>query len=146
MPTLRQAVMTKDRTRLSSFSGIILTIVLYHRYHRHVLASGDLGYNFWQHHYQIDKDIRFYSTELLEHLEPSRKPGDLLAICLYANLCAIQISLHEHAIRKVVEDGLPDMLRVEGENQCLRTAMKVAGHVGIVVQLGSFEVGGSPRR
>ncbi|QGA22083.1 hypothetical protein EYB26_009797 [Talaromyces marneffei] len=141
MPPLSKAVHILDRTLLSSFSGIILMAYLYRRCHNHFIASqkqdstGDMNYSFWQYHYQIDKDLSFYSTELLNHLQPINHIGDPLALSLHANLYAIQITLHEHAVRKIQNDGLPDLLRVESQNRCTSIAIQVAAYAKIISQL-----------
>jgi hypothetical protein len=146
MPTLSKAVDILDRSTLSSFAGIILVTFLYHRCHDHFTASqeqdstGELSYHFWQYHYQIDKELSFYRTELLGHLQPINNLGDPLALTLHATLCAIQITLHEHAIRKAQNDSLPDLLRVESENQCASIAMQIAEYANIISQLQDSKV------
>ncbi|GAM40952.1 hypothetical protein TCE0_041f13698 [Talaromyces pinophilus] len=146
MPPLSRAVNIPDRTLLSSFAGIILMAYLYRRCYNHFIASqkqdstGDFNYSFWQYHYQIDKDLSFHSTELLNHLQPINHIGDPLALSLHANLCALQITLHEHAIKKVQNDGLPDLLRVESQNRCTSIAIQVAAYAKIISQLQNSKV------
>uniref|UniRef100_A0A093UMJ9 Putative transcriptional regulatory protein n=1 Tax=Talaromyces marneffei PM1 TaxID=1077442 RepID=A0A093UMJ9_TALMA len=141
MPTLSKAVDVLDRSILSSFAGIILVTFLYHQCHNHFTAStSEPSYHFWQYHYQINKELSFYRTELLGHLQPINNLGDPLALTLHATLCAIQITLHEHAIRKVQNDNLPDPLRVESDNRCTSIAMQIAEYANVISQLQDSKV------
>ncbi len=113
---------------------------------RHFQASyeqdqtDDLSYGFWLHHYQIDKALADYSTNLLGHLNAQARLDDPLALSLNMNLCAVNISLHEAAIAKAQKGKLPASLIVESENRCTAAAMEITGDVRLSQQLDSSKV------
>lgn len=150
MPSLTNVATITDRSLLSSFDGVILMTVLYRRCHSHFQASrkqdiiNDLNYNFWQHHYKIDKDLIFYSAELLGHLKPHKQLDDPLALCVHMNLCAIKIALHEHAIDKTWNQDLPGTLRAESDNRCRAAVVEIAKYAKITEALDRSKVSGSP--
>lgn len=146
MPSLSNATSIADKTLLSSFAGVILMANLYRRCHNHFLASqkqdstGDLRYGFWQYHYQLDKELSFHINQLLNHIQPLHRLGDPLALSLHTHLAAVQITLHEHAVKKVQNDGLPDLLRVESQNRCTSIAIQVATYAKSTSQLQNTKV------
>jgi hypothetical protein len=79
-------------------------VSMYCRCRRHLQASEkqdsnyDPNYNFWQHHYQLDKDLKSYACNLLGHIKPQKRHDDPFAFVIHMNLCAIRIDLHDHAI------------------------------------------------
>jgi len=86
MPSLNNAVTLSGTSLISSFAGVVLMVSLHCRCLRHFQASyeqdqtDDLSYGFWLHHYQIDKALADYSTNLLGHLNAQARLDDPLAL------------------------------------------------------------------
>ncbi|KAH8704711.1 fungal-specific transcription factor domain-containing protein [Talaromyces proteolyticus] len=138
MPSLRNINLLYELTPISSFTGIVLMVSMHYRCRRHFQASQkqtricDQHYDFWQHHYQLDKDLDSYATNLFGHIKPRIRPDDPLVFIVHMNLCAIKIELHEHAISKVRQQELPEMLIIESENQCRSAAVEVAEYAHLL--------------
>jgi hypothetical protein len=138
MPSLQNVSLLYELSPISSFTGIVLMASMYCRCRRHRQASEkqdsncDPNYNFWQHHYQLDKDLKTYASSLLGHIKPEKTQDDLFVFVIHMNLCAIKIDLHEHAIRKSRKQELPDALITESENQCRNAAVEIAGYAQLI--------------
>lgn len=135
MPSLDNVTTLSGTGLISPFAGVVLMISLYCRCLKHFQASyeqdqtGDLSYGFWLYHYQIDKTVADYSTNLLGHLTSQARLDDPLALCLNMNLCAVNICLHQAAIEKAQKGKLPLSLIAESENRCTAAAMEIVGDV-----------------
>ncbi len=100
MPFLSNVTILSGTGLISAFTTVVLITSLYCRCLKHFQASyeqdqtGDLSYGFWLHHYQIDKEIADYSTNLLGHVDSQVRLDEPLALCSNMNMCAVNICLH----------------------------------------------------
>ena len=146
MPSLTRASTLSGTGLISAFAGVVLMVSLYCRCLKHFQASyeqdrtGDLGYGFWLHHYQIDKTVADYSSNLLGHLTSQARLDDPLALCLNMNMSTVNICLHEAAIDKAQKGKLPTTLVAESENRCTAAAMEIVGDVRLSQQLDPSKV------
>ena len=146
MPSLSNVAILSGTGLISAFAGVVLMISLHCRCLKHFQASyeqdqrGDLSYGFWLHHYQIDKEITDYSTNLLGHLDSQARLDDPLALCLNMNMCAVNICLHEEAIDKARRGGLPTTLMTKSENRGAAAAIEIVGDVRLSQQLAPSKV------
>ena len=141
MPPLNHATTLSETRLISVFAGVVLMVSLICRSLKHFEASyeqdqtGDLSYGFWLHHYQIDKTVADYSTNLLGHLTSEARLDDPIALCLNMHLCAISISLHEAAIDKAQKGNLPKTVVAGSESRCTAAAMEIVEDVRIIQQM-----------
>lgn len=121
-------------------------VSMYYRCRRHIEASEkedlncDSNYNFWQHHYQLDKDLKSYGSNLLGHIKPQTRHDDPFAFVIHMNLCAIRIDLHEHAILKAQRQELPDALVTESENQCKNVVVEIVEYTQFIKHISLDKV------
>ena len=115
MPSLDKAQTLYGTGLISSFTGLVLMVSLYHRCLCHVKSSvesnstGGSGYGFWEHHYGIDKDLKSCSDALIGTMDVQELLDDEFALALNLNLCAIDICLHEAAIVKADKKNCPKL-------------------------------------
>lgn len=146
MPSLSRATQIADKTLFSSFAGVILMANLHRRCHNHFQAfeshdsTDGSKYDYWRWHYYLDKELSFYANQLLDHVHPFSRLGDPMALCLHTYLSAIQITLHEHAIKIIQAENLPGSLETESHNQCINSALKVATYAQCTSQMQDTKV------
>lgn len=136
MPTLEHARLLYGTNSVTSFTGLVLMVSLYRRCLSHTKRSLDSdsatagpGYGFWEHHYEIDKDLQECKDALIGNMDAQALLNDEFALGLDMNLCAVDIFLHEAAVVKADKDGLPRTLVIESNNRCSEAAKRIV--VGI---------------
>ncbi|KAJ5788011.1 hypothetical protein N7457_003001 [Penicillium paradoxum] len=139
MPTLQQVFNNEVplETPISPFVGNTIMIFLYRQYLDHTKPSlqGQVTYAFWETHYRIDKAIKFCRTSLLaRHLggDSSLEP---LSLVFRMNMDAVEMCLHETALLKAREDGLPAALMADSTSKCMAAAQDVADALLVTRQL-----------
>ena len=141
MPSLDNARMVYGTNRISSFAGIVLMVSLYRRCSSHAKSCSESpsargsGYGFWEHHYEIDRDLKSCSDTLIGTVGAQGLLNDDFALALSLNLCAIEICLHEAAIAKADTDGLPKSLVTECNNRCCQAAARIVDGVSLSQEL-----------
>ena len=141
MPSLDNARILYGTGRISSFAGLVLMVSLYRRCSSHVKScyerqsTGGSGYGFWEHHYEIDRDLKRCSDTLIGTMGAEELLDDEFALALNLNLCAIDIYLHEAAIMKAAKDGLPETLITECNNRCSQAATRIVEGVSLSQEL-----------
>ena len=138
MPSLENAQVLYGTEYISSFTGLVLMVSLYRRCLSHVESSLEAEpptrgarYSFWEHHYQIDKDLKNCTEMLIGKMDAHALLNDEFALALDMNLCAIDIFLHEAAIAKADKEALPKALIMESNSRCSHAAIRIAERVSM---------------
>lgn len=147
MPPIKDAAGLSGTNMVSSFAGVVLMVSLHCRCRRHLEASRErdrthgLSYSFWSHHYELDEALTFFTTKIVGHIDQRARLDDPLALCLFMNVCAVNICLHEVAVAKADEGNLPATVAVESRNRCEAAAKEIVSGVRLSRQLDSSKVG-----
>ncbi|KAL8653890.1 MAG: hypothetical protein Q9210_001841 [Variospora velana] len=89
------------------------------------------GYSFWEHHNEIDKDLKNCTDAVIGKMDAQALLDDDFALGLDMNSRAIDIFLHEAAIFRAGKDGLPDLLITESNSRCSQAAMRIVDGVSL---------------
>lgn len=123
MPFLSEPDKLFGLTHLSSYASITIMVKFARLCFEHIntLSRNLNDYGFWDRHYQLVKMANDYTAIFEGHPSAIAIEEDPLAFTLHLNLYATHISLHEAAIWKVKEQGLPDYVAAESR-KCITTA------------------------
>ncbi|KAI4118123.1 MAG: hypothetical protein LQ345_001762 [Seirophora villosa] len=138
MPVLENASILYGTDYISSFTGIVLMVSLCRRCLNHTKLSLESessttspAYSFWEHHYEIDKDLKNCIEAVIGKMDGQALLNDDFALGLDMNFCAIDIFLHEAAIFRAGKDGLPEVLMTESNSRCSKAAMRIVDGVSL---------------
>ncbi|KAL8959687.1 MAG: hypothetical protein Q9193_003485 [Seirophora villosa] len=138
MPVLENASSLYGTDYISSFTGIVLMVSLCRRCLNHTKVSLESessttspAYSFWEHHYEIDKDLKNCIDAVIGKMDGQALLNDDFALGLDMNFCAIDIFLHEAAIFRAGKDGLPEVLMTESNSRCSKAAMRIVDGVSL---------------
>lgn len=137
MPFLGQIAKfrAEDYPQTSSFSAWILVAELCIRAMDHETSSApisNLSHSFWDDHYSLLRTLKERSTILQAHLNARSVREDPLAFTVHTNLCAIEIILHETALRQMERQGLPELLAAESWKRSTAAALSIANTVRLI--------------
>jgi hypothetical protein len=114
---------------ISSYAGCVLMVELALRCFDHGQQSGTSG--FWDDYCALVKNTDELFILLKSHLNAAAIREDPVAFSLYLNLRATEIFLHESAITKSEEQGLPPLMIAESQRRATAAAFQICSAVGL---------------
>ncbi|KAI1734292.1 fungal-specific transcription factor domain-containing protein [Xylaria scruposa] len=126
MPSLRQVFEISERPPLSTFAASVIMVSLYQRCFGHTQASiKESSYSFWETHYLISKEISYCRENLLsEHFTGSSSDHGL-SITMRMHVDTVDIMLHDLALTKAQNSGLPAGIVTESLSKCSLAATDI---------------------
>nr|ART34991.1 putative Zn2Cys6 DNA-binding transcription factor [Fusarium babinda] len=115
---------TEPYPEISSYAGCVLMVELALRCLDHGQECGTTG--FWDGYCALVKNTDELFEMLKQHLNASSIRGDPVAFSLYLNLRATEILLHESAITRSSEQGLPPLITAESQRRATAAAFQIS--------------------
>ena len=122
-------VSTESGSEITSYAGCVLMVELalscFDRDQQHGIPG------FWDGYCTLVKKAEDLSVILKHHLNATSIREDPIAFSLYMNLRATEIFLHDMAIMKSEEQGLPSYMRTENQRRATAAAFQICNAVGL---------------
>ncbi|CAN9209202.1 unnamed protein product [Alternaria alternata] len=122
-------VSTESGSEITSYAGCVLMVELalscFDRDQQHGIPG------FWDGYCTLVKKAEDLSVILKHHLNATSIREDPIAFSLYMNLRATEIFLHDMAITKSEEQGLPPYMRIENQRRATAAAFQICNAVGL---------------
>lgn len=127
MPSLNEPDKLFGLSHISSYAAITIMVKFARLCFEHInaLFSNPNYYAFWDRHYGLLKMANDYMTIFQRHPSVIAIEEDALSFTLHLNFYATHMSLHDAAIQKAKEQGLPDLVAAESHKCNMAAAFKI---------------------